>query len=431
MSISLSDPLKLPCGVSLPNRICKAAMTEGLGDEMNRATERHVELYRRWAEGGAGLLLTGNVLVDRRYLERPGNVAIDNNGGEEALRAYAKAGTSNGNELWMQINHPGRQCPAFVNPNPLAPSNVPLGKNRSAFGEPVPMTEAQIEDVIARFVHVATVAKETGFTGIQVHAAHGYLLSNFLSPVTNRRDDKWGGALENRARALLEIVRRCRKTLGNAYPISVKLNSTDFQKGAFTLEDCQQVVKWLGDEGVDLLEISGGTYEQPAMVGNRGSASTFQDPIKHSTREREAYFVEYAKAIQPAANMPLMVTGGFRSKAGMEAALAAGELDVIGLARPLCGDPDVPNKLMSGDMENAPAYENDLVITPEEVGEDVPEGARLGMQAAGQQGWFCMNIIYMGEGREPELEMGCLEAGERYRQNEAETEQRRHKDQAA
>ncbi|MFN3231838.1 MAG: NADH:flavin oxidoreductase/NADH oxidase family protein [Alphaproteobacteria bacterium] len=424
MTIRLSDPLDLPCGITLPNRICKAAMTEGLADAQLRATEKHARLYKRWAEGGIGLSLTGNVQIDRRHLERPGNVAIDGNGGLEALKAYAAAGTTGGVELWMQINHPGRQEPASISPNPRAPSDVQLGSNDKAFGKPIPLTGEEIEDIIARFIHVSETAKATGFTGMQMHSAHGYLSSEFLSPVVNRRTDQWGGSLENRARFLLNIVRGVREACGRDFGISVKLNSSDFQQGAFTLEECQQVVSWLGEAGIDLLEISGGTYEQPMMVGNKGNAKTWQDPLKETTKAREAYFVDYAKAIRPAASMPLMVTGGFRSREVMEAALNEGGIDVIGLARPLCGDPDSPAKLLAGEIDTLPAYENELLVGEEDAPALSPV-QRAMLQGHGQQGWFCMKIIEMGEGNDPDLEMTCLDAAKAYDENEAATNTRR------
>src|SRR5690606_9528360 len=161
------------CGATLKNRLIKVAMTEGLADPQNRATDAHVRLYRRWAQGGAGMLLTGNVQVDRRCPERPGNVAIDDPQSNETitgLRAYAHAGPENGTHLWMQISHAGRQTPASVNKEPLAPSAKPLDMPGAQFGTPRAMTGAEIEDAIRRFAHVASVARDTGFTGVQIHA---------------------------------------------------------------------------------------------------------------------------------------------------------------------------------------------------------------------------------------------------------------------
>lgn len=424
MSDVLSQSLHLPCGAVLKNRLVKAAMTEGLADAMNRATERHVRAYGRWAKGGAGLLLTGNVQVDRTHLERPGNIAIDGNGGLEELRAMAEAGTCAGNHLWMQINHPGRQTPAGINPTPLAPSAVALTSAETGSGNPVEMTEAQILDVIKRFVHVATVARDCGFTGVQIHAAHGYLLSQFLSPLSNLRRDAWGGSLENRARILLEIVRAIRKAVGKDFPVSVKLNSADFQKGGFTEEESLQVVRLLSEEAIDLLEISGGNYEQiNDMIGrNQVDAAGIGKPAAESTRRREAYFLEYAAKVRPICKMPLMITGGFRARSVMLETLQAGELDAIGLARPLCVMPDLCMRLLQNEIQEAPAPER--VMTLDRAALDSIMGAPVDdkmfrtMESWSQVAWACMQLLRLGDGKDPDPNMTLLEALGAYDANE-------------
>ena len=356
MSVKLTDPLTLPCGVTLKNRIAKAAMTEGIGNALNQATDEHIQLYGRWADGGSGLLLTGNVQIDRRFLERPGNVAIDGNGGLETLAAYAEAGKRNGTQIWMQINHPGRQAGASLE-QLVAPSAATYGD------APVRALEgAEIEDIRDRFIHVATVAKEVGFTGVQVHAAHGYLISQFLSPLANQRTDQWGGSLENRARLLLDVVKGIRAAVGPAFPVSVKLNSSDFQKGGLTEDESCEVVRWLCDAGLDLLEISGGNYESQIMVGRGEDGVQLSKTKKASTVAREAYFLEFAARLRPLVSVPLMVTGGFRTRSAMEGALAAGELDLVGLARPMCLDPDLVNKLLDGSVERLPSPDDEAPI---------------------------------------------------------------------
>jgi 2,4-dienoyl-CoA reductase-like NADH-dependent reductase (Old Yellow Enzyme family) len=387
MPISLATPLELPCGATLPNRIGKAPMTEGLADANNHATAELAHLYRVWSEGGAGLLISGNVLVDRRYLERPANVAIEDRSGLEQLKAYAAAGTSAGNHLWMQINHAGRQTPTYINKEPLAPSAVSLELPPGSYGAPRPMTVAEIEDVIRRFALVAEVAAEAGFTGVQVHAAHGYLLSEFLSPKANQRSDEWGGSLENRARLLLEIVRASRAACGPGFPISVKLNSADFQKGAFTHQECLQVVQWLEAAGVDLLEISGGTYEQPSMMGARVKEELAENTVKPSTARREAYFLDYAKSMRAVTKMPLMVSGGFRTRAAMVEALESGDLDVIGIGRPMCVETDLPARLLDGSTDEGGSYEAGIV----------PPKAGLA--------WFALQLLRIGRGEPPDTAM--------------------------
>ena len=400
----------------LPNRICKAAMTEGLADMHLRATPRHETLYRRWSEGGAGLLLTGNVQVDRRVLERPANVAIDVTDSKttdaearERLRRWTVAGTVGGNHLWMQINHGGRQAPRYVTNTPLAPSAEQLGILGN-FGKPRALTEEEILDLIQRFAKVAVIARDTGFTGVQIHAAHGYLISSFLSGVTNRRTDAWGGSLENRARFLLETMRATRKAVGADFPVGIKLNSDDFRKNGFSNEDCIQVVRWLNAESVDLLEISGGNYEQPALLGHQGDTATAA-PQRESTRKREAYFIDYAERIRAVAQMPLMVTGGFRTREGMEAALAENVCDVIGVGRPLCTHTDVAGALLRGEIRELPAFEHTLKISQKGLFSPTSPVMLFKMlNIFGSQGWYYLNLFRLADGLGPDLQRGPLSA---------------------
>ena len=419
MSVQLADAFTLPCGVSLPNRLCKAAMTEGLADPWLRATERHVNLYRRWAEGGAGLLITGNVMIDRRVLERPGNVAIDVTdwdrvgpaGGMAALQRWAEAGTANGNQLWMQISHAGRQSPRYVTGQPLAASAVQLDMLGN-YAKPRALTEEEILDFIQRYARVAAIAKEAGFTGVQVHGAHGYLISSFLSPITNQRSDAWGGSLPNRARLLLETLRATRHAVGPDFPIGLKLNSDDFRKGGFSNEECLQVVEWLNEESVDLLEVSGGTYEQPKLLGYEGKADSAVGPQRQSTVAREAYFLDYAQKIRAVAKMPMMVTGGFRSRAGMEATLAGNHCDVIGLGRPLCTDADFPRRLLAGEVDEAPRYEQQVKLSDKKLFSGAsPIFLFKIINVLGQQGWYYQRIFDLADGVRLALERSTPTSG--------------------
>ena len=362
----LEQPLTLPCGAVVRNRMCKAAMTEGLAHPDGTASEELERLYGIWSDGGSGILLSGNIQVDGDHLERPGNVIVDSKLSEEAfsaLQRMAAAGIRNGNHLWAQISHAGRQTQKIVNPAPKAPSAVRLRLPQSQFGEPVALTAEEIESVIERFVGCALTCKEAGFTGVQFHSAHGYLLSQFLSPLTNHREDEWGGTLENRARALIAIVTKAREVLGADFPISVKLNSADFQKGGFDFDDSLTVAKWLADAGVDLLEISGGTYEQPRLLNLDGVEPIEEQSLARSTLAREAYFVDFAKAMREELSMPIMVTGGLRRREVMNHVLETGGADMIGLGRPLCVDADGPNRLLNGEDELA-RYEDNLSLLP-------------------------------------------------------------------
>lgn len=365
MSNILAQTLTLPCGAVLNNRLAKAAMTEGLASPQGIPTPELERLYGLWSDSRAGLLLSGNIVIDADHLERPGNVIIDKAPNAEmqaALTSWAKTASRGGNHFWAQISHAGRQTQSQVNPHPKAPSAVKLGLPGGQFGEPVALTGPEIEDIIQRFGICAAAVKEAGFTGVQVHAAHGYLLSQFLSPRSNQRTDEYGGELANRARPLLAAVACVREAVGPDFPVAVKLNSADFQKGGFDFEDSLQVAQWLEAAGVDLLEISGGTYEQPKLLGAEGIEEPEEQNVAHSTAMREAYFVDFAIAMQEKVSIPLMVTGGFRRRSVMEQALSSGA-DLIGLARPMCVQTDAPARLLSG-ADELPRYEDELSLFP-------------------------------------------------------------------
>jgi 2,4-dienoyl-CoA reductase-like NADH-dependent reductase (Old Yellow Enzyme family) len=418
----ITDKLDLPCGVEIKNRICKGAMTEGLADAQNRATSQHVNLYDRWSAGGAGILLTGNVQVDHRFLERPGNVVIEGQQTNEQLSrliSYAEAGTKNDTHLWMQISHAGRQTPASVAETPVAPSEVQLQMPGAQFGKPRALSHEEILDIIQKFAHCANIAQDTGFTGVQIHGAHGYLISEFLSPDINLREDEWGGTLEKRAKFLIETVRSVRKAVGENFPVSVKLNSADFQKGGFSHEDAIQVATWLNEEGLDLLEISGGTYEQPHLVGiDMGLNPERAEKRRESTIAREAYFLDYAKDIRTIFNGPLMVTGGFRSTKGMNNALNENACDVIGIARPFCIDPDIANKLLNNNVSETPTLEKTMQLGPGWLGLNSPFSVIKGINGWGQQAFWCLNLIRMGEDLDPDLNLGIFKAFRDYQKNE-------------
>jgi len=400
----IEKPLTLPCGHQLPNRLCKAAMTEGLADAHDHPTPSHQRLYSTWARGGAAILLTGNIMIDRRYLERAGNVVAEDASGLAQLRAWAQAVHDCGSQLWAQISHPGRQCPRLVNLTPLAPSEVQL-QVIGNFGKPRAATEADIQDIIQRFTTTAALMQQAGLDGVQIHAAHGYLLSQFLSARTNLRQDTWGGTLANRARLLLDVVRAVRARVGPRYPISVKLNSSDFVKGGFTLDESVQVVQWLNDAGVDLLEVSGGTYEQLEFFKPQAASE-----MRDSTREREAMFLEYAKSIKAVARMPIMVTGGFRTLAGMEAALAGGHTDMIGLARPFCLDPDFPARMFAGQLDRLPVPEDQLVLGRGYWGPNSPSSGMRSLNNLCQAGWYYRQIERLAAGQAPQPGLSPLQA---------------------
>jgi 2,4-dienoyl-CoA reductase-like NADH-dependent reductase (Old Yellow Enzyme family) len=331
----LARPLVLPCGQALPNRLAKAALSEQLGTAQGAPRPDLPRLFGRWAAGGAGLVITGNVMVDRRQLGEPRNVVLEDDRDLDAFRAWAAA--KGDGRLWMQLNHPGRQAPRIVAPEPLAPSAVRLPPS-SVFAPPRAMTEAEIEDVVLRFAESARLAQLAGFDGVQIHGAHGYLVSQFLSPRTNLREDAWGGSPERRRRFALAVVEAVRQATGPRFALGIKLNSADFQHGGIEEEETLELLGALEAAGVDLIEVSGGTYERPAMMGHQ----------RASTRAREAYFLDFAERARAAVRTPLMLTGGFRTARGMGEALASGAVDVIGLGRPMALEPDLPARLLNG-----------------------------------------------------------------------------------
>lgn len=413
MTNTINTPLTLPSGVELPNRLVKAAMTERLANPRNEVTERHLRLYKAWGQGGIGLQITGNVLVDRRNLEAPGNVVIDGPPSNEhaiMLGKWAEASKAGGAKVVMQLSHAGRQTMKAVNKQPDAPSAVAVDLPGGQFGTPRAMTGEDIKRLIEKYAIATKAARSAGFDGVQIHSAHGYLMSQFLSPLTNLREDEWGGPLENRARLLLDVIKAAKAEAGPAFGVSVKLNSTDFQKGGFTKADSMAVIGMLNALDLDFVEISGGNYEQPKMMDMEGLKPVFDEGTRESTQKREAYFLDYAKEVQAIAKMPLMVTGGFRTVAGMNAALASGEADLIGLGRPLCVDVDAPAQLLSGALTELPRWEKTLRIGPGIFGPNSPIGLFKALNGFGMQGWFYTQLHRIADGLEPNRKLGVMSA---------------------
>jgi 2,4-dienoyl-CoA reductase-like NADH-dependent reductase (Old Yellow Enzyme family) len=330
---ALSEPFALPNGTVLPNRLAKAALSECLSSE-DFAPGREIKtLYRRWAANGAGLTITGNVMVDRRYIGEPGNVVVEDERHLDDLVEWASIVKSHGSVGLVQINHPGRQTPRSLVAHPVAPSAVKVPGMAGTFAEPRELTNAEIDDIIGRYATTARIVTEAGFDGVQIHGAHGYLVSQFLSPLANQRTDAWGGTPEKRMRFVLEVAAAMRAEIGDK-ALTIKLNSADFRRGGFSEEESLDVVSALVEAGIDLLEVSGGTYSSAAMLG--------VDPtVRESTRKREAYFLDYALKVRAA-------TGGFRTAEAMNEAIASGAIDIVGLGRPLTLEPDVPGALLDG-----------------------------------------------------------------------------------
>ncbi|MYR98255.1 MULTISPECIES: NADH:flavin oxidoreductase/NADH oxidase family protein [unclassified Streptomyces] len=336
MTSELFSPLHLRSGQVLKNRIAKAAMEENMAGDGQLPDKQLFTLYRRWAAGGTGLLITGNVMVHAEALTGPAGVVLDENAPLAPFTEWAEAGRSGGGTIWMQINHPGRQVASGMPGVVWGPSDigVSLGKHSNRFGRPTAMTARQIEETVTRYAVTAHRAEKAGFDGVEIHAAHGYLLSQFLSPLVNKRTDHWGGPLENRARMLLDIVKAVRAAVSPSFAVAVKLNSADFQRGGFDADDARQVIEMLEPLGVDLVELSGGSYESPAMTGR--SADT-------RTQAREAYFLDLARDLVKTSPLPLMLTGGITRRPTAERVLDSG-VAVIGMGTALAVTPDLPQR---------------------------------------------------------------------------------------
>ena len=333
----LFTPITLPNGTTIKNRFFKSAMSEGMGTREFQPKKSIATLYKRWAEGGTGLIITGNIMVDPKRTAEPGNIVFDKNSNMEILKNWANQGQQHGAKVMVQLNHPGKQVPKTIAKETVAPSAVPLGNGlNKLFSTPRALTTSEVEELIQKFVTSAKVAKEAGFSGVQIHAAHGYLISQFLSPHDNRRTDKYGGSLENRMRFLKEIYLGMREELGKDFTIGIKINSTDFKEDGLTEEDSLKTIIELANLGLDFVEISGGTYERPAMMGATSKSTN------------QVFFAEYSKKLKQKIDIPVVVTGGIRSINAMNTLLNDNTTDFIGIARPLTIDPNIPNKIKQG-----------------------------------------------------------------------------------
>lgn len=392
----LDDPLQLPCGQVLRNRLAKAAMSEQLAGRDAEPTPALVALYRLWSASGAGLLITGNVMVDRRAISEPGQVVVEDERHVDALARWAAVAREGGARVWMQLNHAGRQLPIALARRAVAPSAVRLPG--LLFAPVRALGAAEIQALVRRYAASAKVAVQAGFEGVQIHAAHGYLINQFLSPEANRRDDAYGGNAERRQRFLLEVVAAVRDAVGPRVAVAVKLNASDFSRSGLGFDEALQHVAALDRAPIDLLEISGGNFHSAAMLGVAGTIS----PGLRETRE--GYFLEFATRARPLFRKPLMVTGGFRTAAAMRAALASGAVDLLGLARPMVMDVHWPAKLLRGMADEIA------------VGAPGPRatGAKGLFGGLGEIAWYTVQLWRLGRGMPLDAGLGPVAAQVRY-----------------
>ena len=359
----LFEPLKLPCGVTLKNRIAKSAMSDSLGDGTGHPTAEQIRLYQRWAAGGLAVAIIGEVQGSAGFAEKPGNLVLNEASDLDGFRELAERGGENGTELWLQLGHAGALAYAPTS-TPKGPSALDLPGLRCA-----ELTIDEIHRLPAEFARTARLARQAGFGGVQIHAAHGFLLSQFLSPLFNKRNDEYGGAVANRMRLLLQAIDATRAAVGPDFPIAVKLNSTDQLVGGFDEEDALKVVAALDQTSIDLIDISGGTYFPGAKSSSDGARNG-------------PYFIEFARRARRVTTKPLMLTGGFKTRTQAEDALGSGAVDMVGLARALVLEPSLPDLWKEGQ-------------TPEPVFPRFSHAPEGGITA-----WYTMRLTEIGADRE-------------------------------
>jgi 2,4-dienoyl-CoA reductase-like NADH-dependent reductase (Old Yellow Enzyme family) len=364
---SLYEPFSLG-RMKLRNRIVKSATVENMATLAGMPTADTRRFYERLANGGAGLLITGFAYVNQAGQSMALQNGIHVDGVVPGWREIADAVHERGAKIAMQIAHGGRQTNVkeLGGRQAAAPSAVP---NLLYFTRPRAMTEEEIWQTIRDFGAAAGRVKAAGFDAVQIHAAHGYLISGFLSPLINRRRDDWGGDRERRFRFLAEVYRAVRQEVGPDFPVLCKLNMDEFVWVGLTPRDSFPAARSLAELGLDGLEISGGIHETatsmsrgdaPVRVVGRNRSRLVQlylwiafNAQKPRSRPREAYFLPYAIQLKPTLSTPLILVGGLRRPETAESILAAGQADMISLARPLIREPGLPNRWIKGDRRPA------------------------------------------------------------------------------
>lgn len=379
---SLQSPLELPCGAILKNRLAKSAMSDSLANGEGDPTEAQIRLYERWANGGIALSIIGEVQGDFCFPEKPGNLVLGETTNQQMLQSLASRGTVNNSHLWTQLGHAGALSHPPIS-QPMGPSALNIGSFKCKG-----MSVDEVQSLPDMFAKTAAYAKAAGFSGVQIHAAHGFLLSQFLSPLFNRRNDGYGGSIEARCRIVIEVIEQVRNIVGRGFPIGIKINSSDQLEGGLSEEDALELIRILDRTSIDLIEISGGTYFPGAKAISDGSG-------------KGPYFLDFARQAQILTNIPLMVTGGFKSRNQALDAMASGIVDVVGLARAMVlnsrlaelwltkagGDPDFPRF------------------------ESPPPG--------GITAWYTMRLTALGEDREDAFSLNLPSAIRTYEERDA------------
>jgi len=338
MESKLFEPFTIR-GLTLKNRIVRSATGEGVATPDGDLVDAHYEMYEALAKGGAGLIVSGHMFVKENGRASKGMAGIHNDDLIPQWRKLTDIVHEYGGVIAAQINHAGRQSTEeIIGETPIAPSAV---TNKANGVTPREATVEEILDLIECYAAAAARAKDAGFDAVQLHCAHGYLMSQFISPYTNQRTDEWGGSTHARMSFVLDVLRAVRERAGADYPVMIKLNAEDFIDGGLTLKMSREIAEALEREGIDAIEISGGMAETVSKI--------VRTNIR--TPDKEAYFRPYAEAFRKAVKTPLMLVGGIRSRAVMDAVLNDDVADFVSLCRPFIREPDLPNKLAAGEID--------------------------------------------------------------------------------
>ncbi|NEQ47861.1 MAG: NADH:flavin oxidoreductase/NADH oxidase family protein [Leptolyngbya sp. SIOISBB] len=379
----LQKPLELPCGKVLKNRLAKSPMSDSLADGEGNPTEAQIRLYERWAEGGVAVSFIGEVQGDPRFPEKPGNLVLGPHSNQQALRSLTQRSVIEGAHLWPQLGHAGALAHLPIS-QPKGPSPLDVEGLQCAG-----MSIDEINELPSMYARTALHAKMVGFSGVHIHAGHGFLLSQFLSPLFNHRRDRYGGSIAARCRIVLDVISAVRQAVGPSFPIGIRINSTDRLAGGLTEGDALEVVRLLDQTSIDLIDISGGTYFPGAKASSEGSS-------------RGPNFLAFARLARGVTKVPLMLTGGFKRRDQAIDAIASGAVDIVGVARAMVLNPRLANTWLSkgGGDPDFPKFE----FTP----------------PGGITAWYTMRLTALGEDRENLCNMDLPSAIREYEARDAQ-----------
>ncbi len=345
-------------GMEVKNRFVRSATAERMATEEGYCTDELINHYEELARGGVGLTIAGHASVQENGRSTFHMTGLHRDEFVSGLKKLTEAVHRHDSKIVLQINHGGRQTPPqFIGQTPVAPSSLEAS---DAGSETRALTGEEIEELIDAYGQTARRAREAGYDGVQIHGAHGYMVTQFLSPLTNKRDDQWGGPLENRMRFVLEVYKKCREAVGDDYPVMIKLNCADFLENGYTLEEGCKVAKALTDAGIDAIEVSGGV-----VGGGKGTLNVDNVPIRPNIKipDDEAYFINESDEIRKHTDVPLMLVGGMRTPALMERLLVEERGEFISLCRPFIMEPDLADKIKAGQADPVGCVSCNLCLT--------------------------------------------------------------------